>query len=180
MANRRFLPLYPEHIHDLVKGGGLLLGEEMEEKKCGHCWQTKELSNFYLSSKRGKQVFSSWCKQCYKNKERTPEKRQVRQAYYASELGKEKASRFRKSTKGKAMSRKMYSPLKRSAHYAVKKAVSFGKLPHVSTLFCKDCNNTAEVYHHWSYEKQYQLDVIPLCCACHRKIHGVSKKIWVT
>jgi len=31
LANRRFLPLYPEHIHDLVKGGGLLLGITMRE-----------------------------------------------------------------------------------------------------------------------------------------------------
>lgn len=32
LANRRFLPLYPEHIHDLVKGGGLLLDNDMAKE----------------------------------------------------------------------------------------------------------------------------------------------------
>ena len=27
------------------------------------------------------------------------------------------------------------------------------------------------ILHHWSYEREHWLDVIPLCLSCHRKVH---------
>ncbi len=39
--------------------------------------------------------------------------------------------------------------------------------------FMCTCGKQAEEYHHWSYAPEHWLDVIPVCNACHKKIHEV-------
>jgi hypothetical protein len=52
----------------------------------------------------------------------------------------------------------------------VGRAVSQGVIPSASTQACVVCERRAEEYHHWSPDEAYALDVIPLCCVCHRKV----------
>lgn len=60
----------------------------------------------------------------------------------------------------------------------VARAIGRGELPPASA--CSKCgtggvvfiNGASSVqYHHWSYLPEHALDVMPLCIACHRKVH---------
>ena len=58
------------------------------------------------------------------------------------------------------------------ASEAVRQAVKKGTLPQLSRVSCARCGLQAHHYHHWrGYDKEYLLDVIPLCIPCHRKEH---------
>lgn len=61
-------------------------------------------------------------------------------------------------------------PEKTSARSAISNAVKLNKIPHVSTLSCKDCGNQAQNYHHEDYDKP--LKVTPLCAYCHCSRHS--------
>ena len=66
--------------------------------------------------------------------------------------------------------------LKHEASIAIHQAVRHGMLPHISVQFCEQCGKQAEDYHHHKgYEKEYQLDVIPLCTKCHNSLTHFSK-----
>jgi hypothetical protein len=59
-----------------------------------------------------------------------------------------------------------------SAIRAVAKEVTAGRMPPVHTLKCSNCGVKALVYHHHKgYEKEFWLDVIPLCGTCHKESH---------
>lgn len=58
------------------------------------------------------------------------------------------------------------------AHAAVLRAIKEYRLPAVSTQKCVDCGAPATMYHHWSYEEQHHLDVLPVCRPCHRVRHA--------
>jgi hypothetical protein len=66
----------------------------------------------------------------------------------------------------------------KNAHEAVRRAIKSGKLPPIDSVLCADCGkNQAEEYHHYNgYGKKYQLDVTPLCLACHGKTRQVPKE----
>ena len=65
---------------------------------------------------------------------------------------------------------------KRSAN-VVRRAVVDGKLKPASDHLCAMCGNRAAHYHHPNgYDKSHWLDVVPVCCTCHRAIHGVHQK----
>lgn len=53
---------------------------------------------------------------------------------------------------------------------AVKKSIERGDLAPASTHACVVCERQAQHYHHWSHDKAYALDVIPLCGPCHIKV----------
>lgn len=57
------------------------------------------------------------------------------------------------------------------ARAAVREAVRQGRLPKVTTIMCNRCPDTANEYHHHSYERECWLDVEPLCHACHDAHH---------
>lgn len=63
------------------------------------------------------------------------------------------------------------NPMMSRARNAVYRAVKRGILSPVAELVCAWCGEQAEEYHHHSYEKEYQLDVISLCRSCHKLIH---------
>lgn len=63
------------------------------------------------------------------------------------------------------------------AGQAVYRAVRAGKMPHASTLPCKECGNPAREYHHHNgYAREHWLDVIPLCIPCHVKADNRGNK----
>lgn len=57
------------------------------------------------------------------------------------------------------------------AYYTVKRAITRGDLLPVRERVCEHCGQQAETYHHWSYQREHWLDVIPLCRVCHGKEH---------
>lgn len=68
-------------------------------------------------------------------------------------------------------------PLKYNARRYIRYAVEREKIQPAKELLCKDCGNQAQEYHHHKgYEKEYWLDVIPLCVKCHRRVANGQKK----
>lgn len=57
------------------------------------------------------------------------------------------------------------------AHAAVAKAVANGLLSPMTERTCEDCGESANGYHHESYEPEDWLDVVPLCDRCHGMRH---------
>lgn len=64
------------------------------------------------------------------------------------------------------------SPEQYEAHKTVQIAVQLGKLAPIKSQICQHCGKQARHYHHWSYLPEHQLDVIPLCTKCHKKVHS--------
>jgi len=65
----------------------------------------------------------------------------------------------------------IYKTDKYRARVYVNNSVIAGRLAGIRTLVCSICGVEAEEYHHHKgYEKENWLDVIPLCCACHRPL----------
>ena len=106
-------------------------------------------------------------------------------AYSRTDKAKAYRASYRKSPRGKEAQRRSsarkYAKLRRdpkakaqlAARRAVKYAVDTGKLPHISTQSCQDCNATAVHYHHHlGYERTRRLDVLPLCDSCHKHRHS--------
>lgn len=60
------------------------------------------------------------------------------------------------------------------AHAAVSKAVSSGRLPRASTLYCVDCGAFAYDYDHRDYDRP--LDVVPVCRRCNL-MRGPAKQL---
>lgn len=64
---------------------------------------------------------------------------------------------------------------KHLAHVAVKNAVKAGKLQRVKNLKCSECGKPAVNYHHHrGYTKEHQLDVIPVCATCHKRLDNAT------
>ena len=65
-------------------------------------------------------------------------------------------------------------PERVNARVRVGVAIQRGKLSKPSIYLCHNvqCQKRAQEYHHWhGYEREYWLDVIPLCKSCHIKKH---------
>jgi len=62
------------------------------------------------------------------------------------------------------------------AAHGITKRVKRGKMPHPTTLECKNCKNKAIHYHHHlGYDGENRWKVIPLCMNCHMIIHHPPK-----
>ncbi len=61
--------------------------------------------------------------------------------------------------------------LREAAHRSVSMAKRAGLLTPCPCERCGDAESTT-YFHHWSYEPEHWLDVIPLCCKCHRGVHA--------
>lgn len=66
-------------------------------------------------------------------------------------------------------------PERRNARSAVRRAIQRGQLPHPTSLVCFFCKNPANEYHHWSYKKEHQLQVIPVDQLCHTKVENPQR-----
>lgn len=89
--------------------------------------------------------------------------------YITSPHGKERIKEYKRSDASKESYRRRYAehPDRARARTTVNRAVAKGRLPKVSTQICAHCGLSAQNYHHWSYEKEHWLDVVPLCIPCH-------------
>lgn len=62
-------------------------------------------------------------------------------------------------------------PHKRMRRQAARQAARIGEISFPQQFACQVCGNQASEWHHWSYQEQYEKDVIPLCTGCHRRLH---------
>jgi hypothetical protein len=59
------------------------------------------------------------------------------------------------------------------AHNKIAKLVKSGLMPRPTTRQCILCNLRADVYHHHvGYEPPDDTNVVPMCWACHTKVHN--------
>lgn len=163
------------------------MDSDIPTKRCSKCGEVKPISEFNRAVNRKPGSLQSWCKPC---------KAAARKLTYAKnvEMERERGRRYAKkrrtlsaerhySIKGTwnrnhrdkvnawNRQRKFSSPTHYQAVYTVSNAVKLGVLPSAKTLVCRKCGAQAEQYHHWSYEPEHWLDVVPVCVECHREIH---------
>jgi hypothetical protein len=147
------------------------------EKRCGHCKETKDTSEFGKNRSTADGL-NSWCKPCVRAWDTSLDRRRYKVAWdkkWRQTPGfKEKWSGFYKSPEEKARAIERTkrqiakNPDRRKAQDAVYKAVSRGKLPSPKTLTCAHCDGPASQYHHaLGYEKENRLMVEPICQSCH-------------
>ena len=144
----------------------------IQTKRCSKCKQVLPFSEF-SKDRSHKDGHRSVCKPCCKEYidayQRTEHGKKVQaktsKKYFQTAKGKDARRR------GKTKQQRLY-PMKAKAQQAVMHAVQADKLPKVSTLQCRNCDEQAEQYHHHKgYAKKHWLDVIPLCRVCHRISH---------
>ena len=76
----------------------------------------------------------------------------------------------------KQRKKKVNSPpsvkVQQQASSAVSYEVKKGNVPNINTCICDKCGTKAAHYHHpRGYQRQYWLDVVPLCRSCHKGEH---------
>jgi hypothetical protein len=161
----------------------ILYNQFMDTKLCLKCGVTKTVDNFN-KRKKSRDGLQSCCRECHKDMirkysstERGKKKRRVRdnRSYWSGDgERREYLKKWRQSDKGKEMERRRsktrYQERREEtlAKAAVQRAVKKGALPHISEQECSGCGDVAREYHHESYAKEHQLDVVPLCKMCHR------------
>ena len=138
-------------------------------KQCTSCEKWLPKTNQYFGRHcTGKDGLRPTCKDCTNSRNK---------AYKKTEAGKIAERRYSNGDAGKK-TRKGISDRyasknrdKRLAKATVQQAIRHGKLLPVSGCKCAKCGKQAEHYHHWSYERQHWLDVVPVCAKCHTAIH---------
>lgn len=142
----------------------------MQKKKCSRCNEVKATSEFYRN-RTVRSGLDSRCKECCKSwqRETRDDRREYERMYRERnpQWTREKVKRYSKKHGERS-----------SAKSAVRNAIRSGRLLPQGAYLCAkpECSNTAQQYHHWSYEKQNWLSVIPLCAQCHSDLHSGS---WV-
>ena len=124
----------------------------------------RKISRRKYHKKTPEQRKQEWLERRSKMGEVERESRRERSRKYYRE-NKEKSQEYHKTYKEQ-------NPNRDKAGRAVEYAVSRGDLPRISTQQCQVCNKQAKHYHHWSYEPEHWLDVIPVCNFCHGNIHA--------
>lgn len=161
--------------------------DTMQRKRCTLCNEEKALSDFPRNRSR-KDGYEYRCKVCHNRlcKEwvaaHPDERRAIKRRNYWKNPEKESAlvkERHRKNPepmRQRAINYGKRHPLRRQAVNAVNTAIASGRMPRADTRDCAKCDKSAKEYHHWSYEPEHWLDVIPLCRSCHRLIHTAAKR----
>ena len=123
----------------------------------------------YQKTKKGKEGKRK-ATQCYQQSEKG---KATRKRYQQSVQFKDAQRRYNQSEKGKTCNKRCCNryPNRRKARTAVNNAIFAGKMPHPYVLFCMNCFEQAQNYHHPSYEPENWLKVFPVCRKCHRNIH---------
>ena len=166
-------------------------------KICTDCKQIKPLDSFHKLSTR-KDGHRSICKQCRSIKSRSEKNkalgRKRNRKYRHTEKGKGNRReyqieyrthgdgraanmRYQQSEKGKITHRnsvyadRARNPIKAKVRGTVGVAVYRGKIPSAKYLKCAKCGDDARHYHHHNgYDREFWLDVIPVCIPCHNSI----------
>lgn len=136
-------------------------------RTCTKCGETKPLSEFYKQEtcKYGRRPD---CKECVRKRSR---------AYMRSPRGSAQRAQYEqtdayKEAKARAKRRhRRRHPQRLRARSAVWHAVANGDLPPASECDCVECDGPAEHYHHHNgYDREHQLDVVPVCRDCHQEL----------
>jgi len=157
------------------------MSETIIMKTCGHCKQTKSVSEFSKETNRKDGYYflckicqSQYHKQWQKTKTGRKSTRKIAIKYSRSKHGQSVSKAYRQSEKGKNSHKrcnKKYRnrfPERIKATKFVYCAITIGVLPRPDSLQCNYCPNQAEQYHHWhGYQPEHYLDVIPVCIPCH-------------
>lgn len=164
-------------ITDFYKASTCKDGYRSTCKKC-HLAKGKAYVSTEVGRKKARESYKKW-------KKDNPEKlKESQRKHYYEGGGREYQRQYNQTPEAKESNRLAIRKYKNSekhknrdrakilAVYAVNNAVERGDLPHIPTLVCNRCGNQAEHYHHWSYEREHWLDVIPLCRICHAGIHA--------
>lgn len=157
---------------DQLKGLFQMATADITTKRCTKCKRVlpKTTEYFYKASDG---YFRSNCKECTLQTNysyaKSPHGREI-----MSEAGKRYANtqNGKEKLRLKASNYRSNNPEKERARKTVSAAVRSHKLPQVSTCKCEMCGKQAQTYHHWSYEPEHWLHVIPLCIKCHKKVHN--------
>ena len=153
----------------------------MDTKSCKRCGLVKHIDQFYLN--RGRP--DAWCIECAKEAARirgqNPDvklkKAAATRAKYAADIEasrQKRRDRYARNVDNERAAHLKYSdanPHKKAAKNAVAIAVEHGA-PRASAYSCSYCGASAQDYHHWSYEEQHWLSVIPACRRCHSRVHS--------
>ena len=157
--------------------------EPIITKQCSKCKEIRHLNEFSKDKYR-KDGHTCQCKICrisyaqsQKGKLAT---RKASQKYYRSIKGMAYHKQYRQTDSYKESVSKSIQNIKRKhprftiALNAVAYAIETNRLPKMSSLICCNCEMQAKHYHHIAgYDKENQLNVIPLCIKCHRKAHEI-------
>lgn len=148
--------------------------DSVPQKQCKTCGASYPATpEFFHKRSKDKPALETWCKACRNAKNRDYNKtpagkrstnnagKRYRTGDHWKEVRREKEARYYKNSHDK-----------KRARGTVSQAASEGRLPPIATLSCVLCGNNAQEYHHHSYEREYWLDVIPLCKTCHNKVHA--------
>jgi hypothetical protein len=147
-------------------------------KQCTKCKQLKPKTPDYFyrytkASKRGDGLYPS-CKVCKDSYRKTPKGREV--VLRKTEKWRRTTEAGKRYQKAKQQRKYKRYPEKNKARNSVAGAIKNGKLLPVIECTCSMCEKQAEDYHHWTYEQEHWLDVIPLCRQCHNKLHRMNKQ----
>lgn len=148
--------------------------DAVPQKQCPRCKNVYPATSEYFHKRsKNKPALETRCKTCKNASNREYNKspagkvsmnnagKRYRMGDHWKEIRREKEARYY-----------IKSHDKKRARATVTEAVRKGQLPAVASLACVLCGELAQEYHHHSYEREYWLDVIPLCKACHRKVHA--------
>jgi len=147
-------------------------------KRCSKCKKRKPFTDFDKNSPV-RDGFSNHCKDCkskHNRRWRGSNKTHMKSILKAWRSNHPKYNKiWRQSHPDKiAAGKRKYIikfPEKSRARNSVQRAVRKGELPRVSSLSCIRCGCQAQEYHHHKgYAKEHQLDVVPVCNACHNII----------
>lgn len=153
---------------------------EIISKRCRTCKHIKPLTEFW-KNKSTLDGLQARCKTCIRSYNRSPKAREYR---------REMHRKYKRTPQGKSTNRKyrlrkrmdydrVYSrtyrlkhPLQVQAQQAVRNDLRNGKLRRPDSLKCSCCGIMAQEYHHPNgYNPDHWLDVVPVCCVCHKNLH---------
>ena len=136
----------------------------MVEKRCTKCKQLKPISEFH-KQKKGIHGRRADCKPCVLARVRKHQRHiEIKARRHDYEL--------LQTTKAKKRRYALANPEKVMAQRALNNEVKNGNMTKVDRLYCTDCSEPAQHYHHGDYDKP--LDVTPLCARCHKQRHVLS------
>ncbi len=132
----------------------------MGEQICGHCKEDKAFSDYH-KCKTTRTGYLTVCISCRKSQQ---------QSYRKTDAGRAKDKRYNVSEKRSASLYRYWAnnPERKAAQTKLTNAVRDGRL--VNPQCCDNCGSTHRIEgHHYSYDKDKQLDVFWLCKTCHEK-----------
>ncbi len=135
----------------------------MNTKTCTRCGETKPLSE-YLTYHGKTEAACKTCKYAYAKQWRDSHRE------YRNAESREYYAKNRVAIKKKQSDKRISNPNQTLAKRAVDLAQRKGA-PKPNQFLCASCGEIAEEFHHWSYEEQHRLSVVPVCRRCHRSHH---------